>query len=99
LKLVADDAKLIAFAKYASTILHVRPRFGWRWLLQMRPASGIGLIVDGVMVLRAEPPLVPTLLHSFSAGLGMPAFSGGRTDSSWDDGGGSPIEGGGDDWS
>jgi hypothetical protein len=37
----------------------------------MRLACGIGLIVDGVMVLRAEPPLVPTLLHSFSAGLGL----------------------------
>ena len=30
----------------------------------MRPVSGMGLIVDGVMVLRAEPPLVPTLLHT-----------------------------------
>src|SRR5258708_38130205 len=61
----------MTLARYASTILHVRPRFAWRWLLLMRLASGIGLIVDGVMVLRAEPPLVPTLLHSLSAGLGL----------------------------
>jgi putative oxidoreductase len=45
-------------------------------LLLMRLASGIGLVVDGVMVLRAEPPLVPALLHTFSAGLGLLLLAG-----------------------
>jgi putative oxidoreductase len=56
-----------------STFAHGAPGAG---LLLMRLASGTGLIVDGIMVLRAEPPLVPTLLHAFSAGLGLLLLAG-----------------------